>query len=647
MLYSLISSFADAPSVTVKLSECDEGLKITTTSKETVFDGQSAAWFGYLELPEGCTTLGEESIYEYDSSSFYWCVEKQDNKYFIEADYGVDNFEFILPLNGIVSGKVKLELTDVRVNGQRNITCSEESVLSLNLGTSDNNSSDNSANAGKISLGSANGKPDDTVDVPLTITSDANFVAAALVIDFDKQVFSFDPRSTDCVLNIPDGMSINPDDGSDFVLCDENYENTLNAGTYTLTLRFKILSNAKDGAYPIKISALEDWGPTGLIDENWEDVETVLENGSITVSSTSAVDDKSYNIILSADNTEINNGATVNVNLNVDNQSENSFNQFSGILSYDSEYVEYKGDTSTVDENQFAITNDEANHQLTIARVGDEPVTISKDSPELSLKFKAIKPGEATFTLQDQHLNVDLKDNAGSDAQDVAGSSLTIKILEAHKVTFDKGAVDATGTMSDPDPVRQGSEIELPSCDFTREGYTFSKWSDGSQEYSVGDKYTVSADVTFKALWTREEVPTPTGGVVSDHFMSGFDLIGATVNPKGSVPAYNNASMISVKGGKYDDTTYYYVIEKGTFTEENLGIASDSATITIEADDYDINESGRIDINDAQFVYNIYNNDIKPSEHPEKRRLLADANRDQEVNVQDCATIITAIFAKN
>ena len=55
-----------------------------------------------------------------------------------------------------------------------------------------------------------------------------------------------------------------------------------------------------------------------------------------------------------------------------------------------------------------------------------------------------------------------------------------------------------------------------------------------------------------------------------------------------------------------------------------------------------MNETGVVDINDAQFVYNIYNG-TAPSTNVVQRLLLADVNRDKTVNVSDCAVVVAAI----
>lgn len=82
-----------------------------------------------------------------------------------------------------------------------------------------------------------------------------------------------------------------------------------------------------------------------------------------------------------------------------------------------------------------------------------------------------------------------------------------------YSVTYAAGAEDATGSV----PVESyaaGTPFVLRDVDtFTRPGYTFTQWSDGTSLYDAGDMYTMPAhDVTFTAQWEENVVqPAPEG----------------------------------------------------------------------------------------------------------------------------------------
>lgn len=71
------------------------------------------------------------------------------------------------------------------------------------------------------------------------------------------------------------------------------------------------------------------------------------------------------------------------------------------------------------------------------------------------------------------------------------------------KVAYDGS--DGTGTAPTQESVVAGTEITLAASDaFTREGYTFVGWDDGSNLYAAGSKYSVpNSAVTLTARWKR------------------------------------------------------------------------------------------------------------------------------------------------
>lgn len=71
-----------------------------------------------------------------------------------------------------------------------------------------------------------------------------------------------------------------------------------------------------------------------------------------------------------------------------------------------------------------------------------------------------------------------------------------------YTVTYEKGASDATGTAPAAVSYAEGAEITVAANTFTRTGYTFKTWSDGTATYAAGAKYTMPAkNVTFTAQW--------------------------------------------------------------------------------------------------------------------------------------------------
>ena len=74
-------------------------------------------------------------------------------------------------------------------------------------------------------------------------------------------------------------------------------------------------------------------------------------------------------------------------------------------------------------------------------------------------------------------------------------------------VTYASGATGVTGTAPESQTVTIGDKITLPANPFTRTGYTFTGWSDGTTTYQPGAEYTVNGDVKFTAQWEEDKAP--------------------------------------------------------------------------------------------------------------------------------------------
>ncbi len=86
---------------------------------------------------------------------------------------------------------------------------------------------------------------------------------------------------------------------------------------------------------------------------------------------------------------------------------------------------------------------------------------------------------------------------------------------------FFEGGEGAEGKAPKAVFVLPGDTAQLPSNSFSKDGYKFIGWSDGTKTYSEGDSYTIeSSNVTFKAQWEKlpdepapSVNPTPTTSV--------------------------------------------------------------------------------------------------------------------------------------
>ena len=107
----------------------------------------------------------------------------------------------------------------------------------------------------------------------------------------------------------------------------------------------------------------------------------------------------------------------------------------------------------------------------------------------------------------------------------------------------------------------------------------------------------------------------------------------------------------------YAESTMYYSEVYGAWswlviTDSTLTVEDAKAQITlVKADKValaatnDVNESGKVDINDAQLVFDMYNNEYQDFSNATMLKFLnADVNSDKTVNVNDAAAVVTAII---
>ena len=300
----------------------------------------------------------------------------------------------------------------------------------------------------------------------------------------------------------------------------------------------------------------------------------------LNIAEESSSSEKPYTVALSADKTEVDIGDDVNVYVDVTNSDTavTSFSTFYGKVTYDKDLVSYAGTSSTEVQESEFYIDNSTPGTLVIKRYGS-PVNLS-DAHELTLPFKANAKGDARFTL--------VGVNDGEKVKIDVDSHADYNALEVKEVTGSPLTVTVKETTSD-DPVVSGSPVEYV----------------GSSEANT------------------------------------FILIVASINKDGYVPTYDGKKMYQVDGTGYDADKYYYVIPASeTYDSNKLSFAEGAAPELQKGND--INQSRLVDINDAQFVYNIYHG-TSPTTNVVERLLLADTSGDQRVETDDCVPIIRAI----
>lgn len=230
----------------------------------------------------------------------------------------------------------------------------------------------------------------------------------------------------------------------------------------------------------------------------------------------------------------------------------------------------------------------------------------------------------------------------------VINSNKEVKRPETYKVTFaGTGAGDATG---------ESTVQEKANYTFTvgkKDGFEYTVTATmGGQDVTITEgadsTYTI-ANVTGDLVITIEKKSTLTMKVAVSEYVQMDNktvfLVTVTGTPEeGKAFAYGDNVMY--KTTAYGENVYSWLVivdKSETFTvataEANINQAS--ATAEEVKQSYDVNETGVVDINDAQLTYDIYSGKYTDFEKVSVRKFLrADVTLDKAVNSTDAVAVV-------
>ena len=246
--------------------------------------------------------------------------------------------------------------------------------------------------------------------------------------------------------------------------------------------------------------------------------------------------------------------------------------------------------------------------------------------------------GTTTYTIPGAAITGDI----------VINSNKQVKPLENYKVIFaGTGAGDATGA---------NTVQEKADYTFTvnkKDGFEYTVTATmGGQDATITEgadnTYTI-ANVTGDLVITIERKSTLTMEVAVSEYVQMDNktvfLVTVTGTPtEGMAYAYGENTMY--KTTAYGENVYSWlvIVDKGQeFTADTAkaNIKEASATAEEMAPSYDVNETGVVDINDAQLVYDIYSGKYGDFEKVTvKKFLCADVNSDGSVNSTDAVAVV-------
>ena len=230
----------------------------------------------------------------------------------------------------------------------------------------------------------------------------------------------------------------------------------------------------------------------------------------------------------------------------------------------------------------------------------------------------------------------------------VINSNKQVKPLETYKVTFaGTGAGDATGEST----VQEKANYTFTVAKQKNFEYTITATMGGKDvtiTEGADNTYTI-ANVTGDLVITIEKKSTLTMGVAVSEYVQMDNktvfLVTVTGTPEeGKAFAYGDNVMY--KTTAYGENVYSWLVivdknETFTVATAEANIAQASATAEEVKQSYDVNETGVVDINDAQLTYDIYSGKYTDFEKVSVRKFLrADVNLDKAVNSTDAVAVV-------
>lgn len=230
----------------------------------------------------------------------------------------------------------------------------------------------------------------------------------------------------------------------------------------------------------------------------------------------------------------------------------------------------------------------------------------------------------------------------------VINSNKQVKPLETYKVTFaGTGAGDATGEST----VQEKANYTFTVAKQKNFEYTITATMGGKNvtiTEGADNTYTI-ASVTGDLVITIEKKSTLTMEVAVSEYVQMDNktvfLVTVTGTPdEGKAFAYGDNVMY--KTTAYGENVYSWLVivdknEAFTVATAEANITKASATAEEVKQSYDVNETGVVDINDAQLTYDIYSGKYTDFEKVSVRKFLrADVNLDKAVNSADAVAVI-------
>lgn len=605
-----------------------------------------------LSGTNGFNTTTGELVYVDDSNFTGFSVVSGGNV--VVAKYTVDK--------NTPSGEYEVQFDLASVAGEDLEPTSEHSYYTAKIVVTNTSGEDSTSGyTATIAGASTNGNPV-RVGQTLAVEVGANtaFQATEMTITYDSSLVSFtDPVEGDALY----GKVVDDNNGT-LKIADYGAEKT---GKYTLSF----VANAT-GTANFKFTSAGFGTGTSAEDKNL--TEATLP-GALTIT----IEKAQYNVTI--DSTLFNGASTV-----LDGEAYT-------FTATDSSNYTYDNVKATINNTEVTVNGDAANGWSIAAGVihGDVTITATRNAKTYTFTATGTLEGDSVTTSQTPTYDEDfkftlpagkaidgIKDGyhyqivsvkvgettlaAGDYSYDASTRTATIPgskingniVVTVESVTDSANTVTITisgenvavqGYDTTPVTIVNGTEITLVLT--PEAGYTYSVTiGDGTEVVLSNDKttytFTPTTDVTVnvnKTLTITEA--TATEYVQLDGYVAWLVQLKNT-KLDGKVYSFNGSEMYwSEQYG-----AYVTVVIAETAPDVTIGFTIADGTTKEVAYDMDVNGTGKVDANDAQLAYNIYQTGYSAFTQTVTvdKFLEADVNHDKVVDTKDAAAIVSAIL---
>ena len=292
-------------------------------------------------------------------------------------------------------------------------------------------------------------------------------------------------------------------------------------------------------------------------------------------------------------------------------------------------------------------------YPVTVAGSGSSDVTAEKTATygqdfQFTVNQTALMQYAVSAVVDGRRVSLTQDGNTYTiDGKDVTGPvTITVAKVTADNTTLvlfvGSGAADVVGGTEQT--CRSGSDFPFTldadeDCDYVVSVA-------GQTLQGTGGQYTIPAELVSGAILTVSVTKTTqlTADVrVSEYLTGRVWLVEASLTvPVGKLLTYDGAPMLYAPARG----AYMYVVDAAV-TEEDARKAISTAvgqadSLTVNGD---ANDSGLLDVNDAQLVYDMYMNKYQFNGLTQAMWLRADANGDRTINILDVQHILQLLVA--